>query len=179
MKKWIFLCFAAILVATGTPGACGRALAQEAASPPAETKRVAAETRPQAVYRMDFVVRELEGDKRINTRSYTMSVQERDWGKFRVGSQIPIHVEGGGIQHQYVGIDIDCRPETRESGLFLGIRFESSSVPAQDSAASPIIRSVSYSGDALVAIGKPTVIAKLDDVMTNHRFEVEVTATKM
>jgi len=33
--------------------------------------------------------------------------------------------------------------------------------------------------NVLVTLGKPTVIATMDDVVTNRRYEIEVKATKM
>ena len=42
-----------------------------------------------SVYRLEFVVREVEEGKRLNVRSYTMSAQDGDRASIRVGNRIP------------------------------------------------------------------------------------------
>ncbi len=61
-------------------------------------------------------------------------------------------------------------------------RTESSSVVGGTGLAAPgapVIRQVRTEGDSLVTLGKPTVVATLDDVGTNRRYEIEVTVTKV
>ncbi|HET7840631.1 MAG TPA: hypothetical protein VFM21_03455, partial [Terriglobia bacterium] len=60
--------------------------AQDAPKPTAETKPAPAS--PPAVYHLVFVVRELDGGKTINSRTYSMSAQDDDWGRVRVGSRV-------------------------------------------------------------------------------------------
>jgi hypothetical protein len=169
-KTWNLL--AAILLVLGASGAARFGVAQEPPKPPDEIKL-------QAFYRLDFVIRELEGDKQVNSRKYTMVAKDRDWGRVRVGSRVPINREGSEIHYQDVGIYIDCSPIARESGIYLNTIFESSSVSAQDASGSPLFHQIRYSGGALAGLGKPTVIAKLDDVVRNRRFELEVTVTEV
>ena len=94
-----------------------------------------------------------------------------------------------GIQYQDVGINIDCRPDERDNQVLLETRFESLGVVAPEKVAEergsaaaylgPTFRQVRFTGDALVTPGKPTVIATLDDVATNRRYEIEVTVTRV
>jgi hypothetical protein len=73
--------------------------------------------------------------------------------------------------------------------VLLSTGFESSSVVAperlkeQQGASGPVVppvlRQVRFSGNSLVALGKPTVISTLDDVTSNRRYEIEVTVTKV
>lgn len=179
MKKLALIFTESILLAAGLPFNNIVSLAQEAPKAAAEAKSVA-ETQPQSVYRLDFVVRELEGDRKINSRSYSMSARNNDWGRIRVGSSIPVKTGENTFQYKDVGINIDCRLEERESGAMLNTTFESSSLAApEEKIANPVLRQVRLSEESLVTAGKPTVIGKLDDVATNHRFEIEVTATKV
>ncbi|MBZ5544138.1 MAG: hypothetical protein LAO07_10725 [Acidobacteriia bacterium] len=152
------------------------------------TPAVAAETKPVSVYRLDFVVRELEDGKRLNLRNYSLSAKSRQWASLRVGSRIPIMTGESQMQYQDVGINIDCMPGEHDDQILLSTRFESSSVVAPDkttegagvrSPTTPIFRQVKFSGDSLLAPGKPTVIGTLDDVATNRRYEIEVTVTKV
>jgi hypothetical protein len=169
--------------------------AQEAKSD-SDAKKMNADAIYRSVYRLEFVVRELEAGKIVNSRSYTMSQKLGDWGKIRVGSRVPFMVSDKNVQYQDVGINIDCKAQFLEEGLLLSTNFESSSalqesetrIPdAKGSAGAtysrpywdPIIRRVSFNGDAFVTLGKPTIVARLDDVATNRKYEIEVTATKV
>jgi len=162
----------------------GSAYAQED-QPKPEPKAAAAssqaQTRPVSVYRYEFVVRELEDGKQINSRQYTLSGKSFDWARLRVGSRIPI-MTGVGNQFQYhdVGINIDCRLDEGERGPMLYTSFESSSVVAgAGSSTPPVVRQVKSQGDSLVVLAKPMIITTLDDVGTNRRYEIEVTVTKV
>jgi hypothetical protein len=193
VKKRILICIPVmILVLAAWPANSGRA---REATTDTEAKKMSAEAIYRSVYRLDFVVRELAGDKAVNSRAYTMSVKLGDMGKIRVGSKIPFMISDKDVQYQDVGINIDCKAQFLEDGLLLSTYFESSSVVRENegrtggpadvggvavgAGGNPIIRRVSFNGDASVTVGKPAIIARLDDVATNHRFEIEVTATKV
>ena len=197
MKKRILICIPVMILGLAAwPAHLG--LSQETSKPSGDAKETLTEDQQfvadaHAVYRLDFVVREQEGDKTINSRAYSMSVMRGDWGKIRVGSKVPIKYTDTQTNYQDVGINIDCRLQWAKDNLLLTTNFESSSYVTEAEArsagapkvattsytANPIIRHVSFNGDALLTIGKPAVIAKLDDVGTNRRYEIEVTATKV
>jgi len=180
---WVHLAIALLLAA-------GLATAQEApkaAAPPSEAQK-----KPASAYRLDFVVRELEDGKRINSRNYSLSAKSGERALLRVGSRVP-YVTGTNpataqIQYQDVGINFDSRPEERDGEVLLSTTFESMSVVTPEKPTeergnpvviAPVFRQVKFEGDALITPGKPTVIATLDDVATNRRYEIEVTVTKM
>ena len=174
--------------------AAGLLMAASFAAPQQEPPKAApgwkdASTRGVNVYRLDFVVRELEDGKQLNSRSYSLSAKSDDWGGLRVGSRVPVGPTQGykELTYEPVGINIDCQPHERDEGggVLLDFKFESTSlaVSKEPQGASepvpPIFRQVRFSGNSLVALGKPTVISKLDDVTSNRHYEVEVTATKV
>jgi hypothetical protein len=134
-------------------------------------------------YRIEFNVREIEDGKRLNSRNYMMVVEDDSWGRIRVGNRVPI--VGGEKQLQYndVGMNIDCRPREREGSVTLDVRLESSSVVAQEQMAAvntnPVFRQQRTNIVSVVTPGKPTMVATMDDVVTNRRYEIEVTATKV
>ena len=43
----------------------------------------------------------------------------------------------------------------------------------------PVMRSARFEGTAGAVPGKPTVLFSLDDVNSKHRFQIELTATKL
>src|SRR5215472_1005566 len=76
---------------------------------------------PTAVYRVEYVVREIEKGKPVNARTYVLMAHSDLKGKaekaaVRVGSRVPIATgtpksEGAPAQYQYydVGMNIDCK----------------------------------------------------------------------
>jgi hypothetical protein len=136
-----------------------------------------------SVYRLEFTVRELEDGKKINSRMYTMSVRDDDSGRIRVGNRIPYNTGKDQFQYFDVGINIDCRMHDHGTYVLLDTSVEISSIVKDDSSAggtsNPIVRQARSSMSAAITPGKPTVITSLDDVSSNRRNEVEVTATKI
>jgi hypothetical protein len=141
------------------------------------------EQKPVVAYRIEFNVREVEDGKRLNSRNYIMVVEDGSFASFRVGNRIPI--VGGEKQYLYndVGMNIDCRPRERGDGVSLEIRMESSSVVAQEQpptgSTNPVLRQQRSNITPIVTLGKPTLVASMDDVISNRRYEIEVTATKV
>lgn len=148
--------------------------------PPAAEKPV----KPVSIYRLEFTVREVEDGKRLNSRSYVMSVQDGDTGRIRVGNKIPYNTGKDQFQYYDVGINIDCRLRDHDSFILLeGASIDISSVVKDESTAAgtlnPVLRQARASVTAAVTPGKPTMVTSLDDVSSNRRYEVDVTATKV
>src|SRR6266700_546307 len=72
-----------------------------------------AENKPdeQAKYfRLDFTVKELEGGKVVNARSYSTSLSnQKDVGSIRAGDRVPVQGDKGQWTYLEVGVSIDCR----------------------------------------------------------------------
>jgi hypothetical protein len=189
MSKTIAYWRAPLAIAAGLLLAGSLATAQEtpkAAPPPPPPSE--AQAKPASVYRMDFVVRELENSKRINSRSYSLSGTTKEGAGLRVTSRVPTAYLGGEgksiLEYRDVGINIDCVPEEMDNSVLLMTRFASSSVVPREPGPNPpydgpVIREVKFNGKTPVILGKPMVIATLDDAATNRRFEIEVTVTKV
>jgi hypothetical protein len=142
----------------------------------------ATEQKPAVAYRIEFNVREIEDGKRLNSRNYVMLVEDGDWGKVRVGNRVPYRSAETQFQYQDVGMNIDCRPRDQEDSVALAIRVEFSSVAPQAEAAptfKPVVRTERAEVESTVKSGKPTIVASMDDVISNRRYEIEVTATKV
>lgn len=157
----------------------------------------AAEKPVRPVYRLEFTVREVEDGKRLNSRSYLMSVRDDETSMIRVGNRIPYNTgkeqfqvdrltvyPSAGLPHFDVGINIDCH--LREQGNIVVLEntsVEISSVVKDESTApgtlNPVVREARARVTVAVTPGKPTMVTALDDVSSNRRYEVEVTATKV
>ena len=140
------------------------------------------EQNPLAAYRIEFNVREIENGKRLNSRNYMIVAQDGDWGRIRVGDKVPYQVSDNSYQHSDVRMNIDCRPHERGDSLVLDTSVDFSSMAPPPEAAPrtpPVFRNQRTEASPVVTPGKPTLIASLDDVSSNRRYEIEVTATKV
>lgn len=169
-RNWGF-CFVALTLAAGT------CLAEDSVAP--------------KFYKLDFTVKEVEGGKVLNARTYSVMVSaERDGGAtsclIRTGSKVPTVTGGSGVNSQFtyidVGVNIDCRGGVKEvpGGLSLGVNADISSAlqePATSANLPPIIRQNRWSSNVLVPLKKPTVIFSSDDVASKHQMQLELTAT--
>jgi hypothetical protein len=145
-------------------------------------------------YRLDFAVKELEDGKVMNTRTYSLVMQSaeergRSFGEVRAGSRVPVSTtnkEGqSSIQYMDVGVKISSQLYVLESSnLLLGSEVEISTLAtgpgAVDSGSgNPIVRSIRANTLGEIPSGKAAQIAFMDDPISKHRFQIEVTATKL
>jgi hypothetical protein len=145
---------------------------------------VTTEQKPLVAYRIEFNVREIEDGKRLNSRNYMMVVRDGFYARIRVGNRVPTVTDEKKISYQDVGMNIDCEPFARDDKVELIVVVELSSVAAQDqqlsgSSNNPVFRQQRSTTAAVLTPGKPTVVASMDDVLSNRRYEIEVTATKV
>ena len=178
MKKAISMRLAIAVMAMCLPLIPKTSSAQQEKAKEATTT----EQKPGMAYRIEFNVREIEDGKRLNSRNYMMVVEDGDWGKIRVGNRVPYRSAETQFQYQDVGMNIDCRPHEQEDSVALAIHVEFSSVVPQTEAAptfKPVVRTERAEVESMVTPGKPTLVASMDDVISNRRYEIEVTVTKV
>jgi hypothetical protein len=162
------------------------AVAQDkpAESPLAKTER------PLSFYKVEYVLRELQDGKAINSRNYAMSIEDGKRGEAKVGARVPVStgMVGGIPQFQYldVGVNLLCVVEGKGdyASLRTTIEISSFAIPEQATAAvnsdvRPVLRQMRAELPAVVPLAKPTVIGTVDDVNSTKRYEVSVTATKL
>jgi hypothetical protein len=149
---------------------------------------------PQKFYKLEFVVKEVEGGKVLNARTYTTTVSDnpRDsQAQLRAGGRVPYQTTtttGDKTLQSYqyfdIGVNIDCRAVKQvESGLSLYVSANISSVPtdavvpAAASTAPPTVRQNTWSSVTIVPLKKPTVIFSSDDPASKRQMQLELTAT--
>jgi len=128
---------------------------------------------PPGFYKLDFVVKELDGGKTINSRAYSTTIlTDKGVTSIRTGSRIL----GGNIPVE-LGINFDCRGARMIGSEFaLNIVADVNSIP--DPAPTPaVIRTNRWTGDVLVLLRKPTVVFSSDDVTSKRQMQVELTVT--
>ena len=141
----------------------------------------ATEQKPHVAYRIELNVREIEDGKRLNSRNYMMLVEDGVPGRIRVQNRVPYSSGGTQYQYQNVGMSIDCTPHERGESvaLVIHVEFEGVAPPPATNLASPVFRSDRTEVEPIVTLGKPTLVASMDDTESNRRYEIEVTATKV
>jgi hypothetical protein len=144
------------------------------------------EERPLSFYKLEFVLRELQDGKVINTRNYLMTVENGDRGSTKTGARVPIAMGTTDKQYNYldIGVNIDCRVVGRDDYASIATTVEISSfaLPEQTSNTSglpPVLRQVRTNMAAVVPVNKPTVIGSIDDANSTKRYEIAVTATRL
>jgi hypothetical protein len=142
-------------------------------------------------YRLDFTVRELDGEKLINTRNYTMllnSSSDRTSGRGSVKAVTKMPVvtadKSGAPTTTYinVGFDLSATLYETDAGLLLNTYTEIGGLaPTEGSntaSSNPLIRSVELNSSANLVLDKPMLLGSVDDVYSRHRFQVELLARR-
>lgn len=134
-------------------------------------------------YRLDFVTKELDDTKVINTRTYSMVVSEKSQGSIRAGTKLPVPSGRGGDNFQFfdVGVNIDCRDVREALGqLTLRVNADISSVAVDAGLLSspvPVIRTYRWDSTVVVPMRKAIQIYSSDDLSSKRKFQLELTAT--
>ena len=173
------------------------AVAQETTNKPAEAKPRNDFTWARAPYRLDYVVKELDDNKVVNTRSYSLSMQSseergRSFGELKAGSRVPVVTmafpsgQPAVPSTQYMDVGINIRSQLyllENSNLLLDSTVEISNLAtgpgAEGPSGNPIVRSIRANTTSEVTANKSNQIAIVDDPTSKHRFEIDVTPTKL
>jgi hypothetical protein len=143
---------------------------------------------PNGFYHLDFVTKELDDNKLINTRTYSMTVSDKAAGNIRTGSRVPVATNSGGsgggnTQFTYIdlGVNIDCRDLRELSGqLTLSVSADISAATTESGSVSnpnPVIRQYKWNSAVIVPLRKATQIYSSDDLGSKRKFQLELTAT--
>lgn len=138
------------------------------------------EERPLSFYKLEFVLREVQDGKTINSRNYMLTVENNDRAETKTGARVPVRSGMNGFQYMDLGVNINCRVVGRNDYASIKMSVEISSVAAAEANDSqPVVRSMRTEMAAVVPLGKPTLIGFMDDVNSTKRYEIAVTATKL
>jgi len=145
------------------------------------------EATPLKFYRLDFVVKEVDAGKVLNSRSYSAMVSTRPnmTCHIRTNSQVPTPTNADGSSYTFynIGTNIDCGEVTDlQNALSLKLTSEVHSVletatPTNVASRQPVVRDNRWESFVIVPLKKPTVIFSSDDASTKHQMQLELTAT--
>jgi hypothetical protein len=139
-------------------------------------------------YKLDFVVKEVEGNKVLNSRAYFMTVpadKTASGGSIRTSSRMPYQSStqpnSGQWNFAEVGVNIDCGAVQEIDGdLSMRLTTEvTSPLLTEPGNGPPTIRQNRWMATVLVAPKKPTVVFSSDDPTTKRQMQVELTATPL
>jgi hypothetical protein len=144
-----------------------------------------ADPEPTKYYKLGFVVKEVEGSKVVNSRSYSMTVptDRGSTSSIRAGNKVPL-----GNSFIDIGTNIDCRLlKEIQNDVAVDILVDLTSTAQELSNTGPpngvtvnnppVVRQNRWSSVVIVPVGKPTVVFSSDDVGTKHQIQLEVTAS--
>lgn len=144
-------------------------------------------------YKLDFVVKEVEGGKVVNSRSYSamLAVQmpgsSAQAASIRAGGRIPV-TSGpntpGMVNTQFqfydVGVNIDARDlHETPTEVSLSILADITTLVQESTSPHPVTRQNKWQGPVVVTIKKPTTVFTSDDVSSKRQLQLELTATSV
>jgi hypothetical protein len=141
---------------------------------------------PAKFYKLEFVVKELDGAKTLNSRAYSMVVSSGNAkGSIRTDSRIPCvsakGPDGNTTQFQQVnvGVNIDAMGLKEVQNKLSFTRSADISTMSQEPSGvpSPVVRTNRWSSTLIVPFKKPTVVLSSDSVDSKTQMQLEVTAT--
>jgi hypothetical protein len=138
---------------------------------------------PPKFYKLEFVVKELQGNKILNARTYLAAASSgNQMSEIRAGSKLP-YISKQGVTTEYqqidVGVNIDVHQVKEiDNRLSFSIMVEISSLAEGPSGATdhPVVRQNKWSSTVTVPLRKSTLLFSSDNVDSKSQMEVEVTA---
>jgi len=136
-------------------------------------------------YKLEFVVKEVEGAKVVNSRSYFMTVpleapgQSGNGNSIRTSSRVPLATPGS-TQFSYsdVGVSLDCRGlHETPSGISVNLSADITTNSIEPALPAPVLRQNRWSSTVVVPVKKPTVVYASDDATSKRQMQLELTAT--
>ena len=138
---------------------------------------------PNGFFHLDFVTKELDDNKVINTRTYSLTVSDKAPGSIRTGSRVPVSTGNNPTQFTYIdlGVNIDCRDVRELPGqLTLSVSADISAANTETGSSSnpnPVIRQYKWGSTVIVPFRKATHIFSSEDLGSKRKFQLELTAT--
>jgi hypothetical protein len=141
------------------------------------------------VYRVEFNIRDGSEAAARAGRRFDMLIESGGKGTLRVGNRVPV-VTGtagsGPTSYQFfeVSVNIDCRLREVSGMAEINADLDISNIlePEKTGAGAPpnpTVANLRLSVNTLLALGKPALVASIDDPVTRRRFELETTVTKV
>ena len=153
----------------------------------------------RSVYRVDITIRDSSGTAKPATRRYSILIRQNSAGTFKLGDRVPVAtgsfqpgVGGVGVnpmvntQYTYLdtGVNIEAHLHDDPSGrVELQANIDISSIATHQPAGAapapnPTVSQSRIVANATLPVGKPTLVASVDDPASNHKLDIEATITR-
>jgi len=150
-----------------------------------------------AVYKVEFNIHDGNDAAAKAGRRYTILIDDLRKGVFQVGDRVPVATgsfqpgAGGNTlvntQFSYfdVGVNIDCMVSDTNGKIVLRSSLGLSTIVQHPTAAgsgslpNPTVGQTKLDVETTVELGKPAVVASIDDPVNSRKLQVEVTVTKV
>lgn len=147
-------------------------------------------------FRLNFVVKELQGKQLLDSRKYTTEISATPISdnhghnnfsylgrSIRAGTRIPIQTQSGSFNYVDLGVNIDCQsPALVGDRLAMEVIANISNIAKSHPSGSakqitpPIIQQNSWKSEVLIPIGKQAVLFTSEDPASTSTMELDVTA---
>jgi len=143
-------------------------------------------------YRLTFTLTDSDAGKRVGVQHIAMTTTSGVPANARIGSRIPVATgsyanadPGKGVQTQMtyldVGINIMGRLHELGNGIQITAKIEQTSMADAPPAtpADPIIRQATVENDAILTLGKPTMLGSLDIPGSTRHTDIELVIERL
>jgi hypothetical protein len=146
------------------------------------------------IYKVEINFRDGNDAGLMTDRRYTMLAMDSRKTIFKVGTKSPTvsgslqpETNGSIVSTQFtyldVGVNIDCLLQAVGSKVAMQGSLDLSNIGPNDGppvagVRNPTIRQTKLSFDTVMELGKPTVLASIDDPLTSRKLQVEATITR-
>lgn len=131
-------------------------------------------------YKLDFVVKEVDGKRVVNSRNYSIVAATDTSSSIRAKEQVRVQMGGTAnvTQTVDVGTDIDTREiQQIQNDLGLAVTANVASPVSDAQPESAITRRFSWNSYVLIPLRKPTTIFSSDVTTGKTQMQLELTAT--
>jgi hypothetical protein len=134
-------------------------------------------------YKLDYVVKEVEGGKVVNSRAFSTMLpvslpgREKERSSIRAGGKVPV-TTGNSTQFYDIGVNLDTMELRVGPGeVSMYITADVSTIAQEGLGTMPMTRQNRWQGSVVVPLKKPTVVFASDDVSSKRQLQLELTAT--
>lgn len=138
-------------------------------------------------YKVEFAIHDGSGAT-AKIRRYTLVTTHNTRATFQVGSRVPVATGSGVANTQYtyldIGVNIDCIVgDAKTGGLGMHGKIDMSSIVQHDDKGgnppNPTVGQTKVEMDTAIELGKPVVVASIDDPETMRHLQVEAIVTRL
>lgn len=138
--------------------------------------------KPISFYRLDFAIREMDGEKALDTRHYSLWLQAGEMERIQSSSSAPYGIGDKITAKNNIGVSFLCTVKETDSSPWLDLQLQISDFIHPEKAEAgtyPLDRGIDIHSKAPLSLGKSVTVSSVEDPVSRHRFQVDVITTKL